>query len=206
MSKKNKDDKLEVIYKKIEDITPYANNPRRNDQTALKLRKSIQEFGFKNPIILDDNDVIVSGHARLKAAIMLGMQEVPCVYANGLTEAEIKAFRLADNKTAEIAGWNYDKLCEEMSALNADGFNLDFSGFNEAEQFYYLADEALPEKVDKQEYKEYQQEAEKENVKGFVTAIICESDEDKEYLKALIHESKHLLRVYTAAKILEMIS
>ena len=151
--------------------------------------------------VLDDNDVIVSGHARLKAAMMLGMEEVPCTYASGLTEDEIRAFRIADNKTAEIAGWNYDKLVEEMTSLAETGFEMDFTGFNEAEQLYYSETDATPDRQDRDEFREYEEEAEADVIQSFNVAIVCESREDKEYLANLIHETKRLKRLYLGAEI-----
>ncbi len=197
----SKNSPLQVVMKKVEEITTYNNNPRRNESTALKLKKSIEEFGFKNPIILDENDVILSGHARLKAALMLGMTEVPCIYANGLTEDEIRAFRIADNKTAEIAGWDYDKLVEEMTSLSEMGFDLDFTGFNEAEQIYYAEQDATPDKPDKEEFRDYEEQAEADVIQSFNVAVVCETREDKEYLANLIHEPKRLKRLYLGAEI-----
>jgi len=199
--KQSKNSRLEIVMKKVNDITPYSNNPRRNEATALKLKKSIEEFGFKNPIILDENDVIVSGHARLKAAMMLGMEEVPCTYAAGLTEDEIRAFRIADNKTAEMAGWDYDKLVDEMTSLAESGFDMDFSGFNEAEQLYYSEVDATPDKQDRDEFREYEEQAEADVIQSFNVAIVCQSHEDREYLRNLIHETKRLKRLYLGAEI-----
>lgn len=200
-SKQDKNGRLEIVMKKVNDITPYSANPRKNEATALKLKKSIEEFGFKNPIILDENDVVVSGHARLKAAMMLGMEEVPCTYAAGLTKDEIRAFRIADNKTAEIAGWDYDKLVDEMTSLAATGFDMDFSGFNEAEQLYYSDSDATPDRPDRDEYRDYEDQAEADVIQSFNVAIVCESHEDKEYLAHLIHETKRLKRFYLGAEI-----
>ena len=196
-----KEDRLKIVMVKVADIVPYAHNPRKNEATALKLKKSIEEFGFKNPIILDENNVIVSGHARIKAAMMLGMEAVPCTYATGLTEDEIRGFRLADNKTAELAGWDYDKLVEEMTSLSEDSFNLDFTGFNEAEQLYYSETDATPDKPDKEEFREYEEDAEARVIQSYNVAIVCQSREEKEYLKDLIHERKTLKRLYLGAEI-----
>lgn len=202
--KKDKFDRLEIVMKKVSDITPYENNPRKNEATALKLKRAIEAFGFKNPIILDENDVIVSGHARLKAAQMLGMEEVPCTYANGLTEDEIKGFRIADNKTAELAGWDYDKLVTEMTELSDIGFDLDYSGFNEAEQIYYSGTDATPDKQDREEFKDYEADAEASVIKSYNVAIVCESREDREYLANLFHETKRLKRFYLGAELRAM--
>ena len=200
----SKGERLKVEMRKTIDLVPYTHNPRKNERTALKLQKSIRAFGFKNPIILDDKDVIVSGHARLKAAILLGMVEVPCIYAKGLTEDELRAFRIADNKTAEISGWDYDKLCEEMVALSNDDFDLDLSGFNEAEQYSYGVFDGEPTKIDTDEYKEYRDSAEEEIVQSFNVAITCESEEEKDYLRSLFKTDKPLKRCYRAYELYEL--
>lgn len=202
--KRSKFDRLEVVMKKVKDIIPYENNPRKNESTALKLKRMIDRLGMKDPIVLDENDVIVCGHARLKACMMLGMEEVPCTYAYGLTQDEIDAYRIADNKTAEAAGWNYDKLVEEMKKLAEIGFELDFSGFNEAEQLYYAEQDATPDKQDKEEFKQYEADAEATVIQSYNVAIVCESREDREYLANLIKETKRLKRFYLGAEIRAM--
>lgn len=117
---------MEIIYKKIEDIKPYPNNPRFNDEAVEYVANSIKNFGFKVPIILDKNNEIVAGHTRYKASLELGLKEVPCIIADDLSEEQIKAFRLADNKVSEKAQWNYDLLEEELN----DILNIDMSEFN----------------------------------------------------------------------------
>ena len=108
---------MEVIDKKVAELIPYAKNPRKNDQAVDAVAASIKEFGFKVPIVIDSDGVIVAGHTRLKAALLLGLKTVPCVVADDLTEDQIKAFRLADNKTAELAEWDYALLDEEIAEL-----------------------------------------------------------------------------------------
>ena len=98
----------------IDDLREYENNPRINDNAVDAVAASIHAFGFKVPIIIDKNNVIVAGHTRLKAARKLGKKTVPCIVADDLNDDEIKAFRLADNKTAELAEWDYDLLYDEM--------------------------------------------------------------------------------------------
>lgn len=117
---------MEIIYKKIEDIKPYPNNPRFNDEAVEYVANSIKNFGFKVPIILDKNNEIVAGHTRYKASLELGLKEVPCIIADDLTDEQIKAFRLADNKVSEKAQWNFDLLEEELN----DILNIDMSEFN----------------------------------------------------------------------------
>jgi DNA modification methylase len=118
---------LKIEYVKTADLIPYANNPRKNDAAVDKVVESIREFGFKNPIIVDGNNEIIAGHTRLKAAEKLGMEEVPTIKAEDLTPEQVKAFRIADNKTHEFAEWDMDLLREEL-----DGVNL-FTGFDEDE-------------------------------------------------------------------------
>jgi DNA modification methylase len=118
---------LKIEYIKTADLIPYANNPRKNDAAVDKVVESIREFGFKNPIIVDGNNEIIAGHTRLKAAEKLGMEEVPTIKAEDLTPEQVRAFRIADNKTHEFAEWDMDLLREEL-----DGINL-FTGFDEDE-------------------------------------------------------------------------
>ena len=119
--------KLNVKYVKLADIIPYENNPRRNEDAVKYVANSIKEFGFRNPIIIDKENVIVAGHTRALAAELLGMETVPVIVADDLTDEQIKAFRLADNKTAEIAGWDFEALDMELEEL-AD-FDMEQFGF-----------------------------------------------------------------------------
>lgn len=124
--------KLEIKYIPIDDIKPYKNNPRLNEDAIPYVMNSIKEFGFKNPIILDKNNVIVAGHTRLESAKRLDMKEVPVIYADDLTEEQIKAFRLADNKVAEKSMWDYTKLDEELeNILDIDMSMFDFENIEE---------------------------------------------------------------------------
>lgn len=119
---------MEIIMKRVEELTPYERNPRRNDEAVKYVKASIEQFGFKVPIVIDAQGVIVAGHTRLKAAKELGMKEVPCVVADDLTPEQVRAFRLADNKVGELAEWDFDKLVKEMDAL-ADKYNMTEFGF-----------------------------------------------------------------------------
>lgn len=125
--------KLEIKYIPIDDIKPYKNNPRLNEEAIPYVMNSIKEFGFKNPIILDKNNVIVAGHTRLESAKKLDMEEVPVIYADDLIEEQVKAFRLADNKVAEKSMWDYTKLDEELeNVLDIDMSMFDFDINNES--------------------------------------------------------------------------
>lgn len=117
----------QIIVKDINSIIPYINNPRHNKEAVDLVAASISEFGFKNPIILDSKNVIVAGHTRFAAAKKLGLKEVPCIMADDLTEQQIKAFRLADNKVAEAATWDMDLLKIELDGItDIDMSNLGF--------------------------------------------------------------------------------
>lgn len=119
---------MQIINKKIDELTPYENNPRNNDEAVKYVAESIKEFGFKVPMVIDSNNVIVCGHTRYKAAMELGMEEVPCIIADDLTEEQIKAFRLADNKVSEVAAWDLEKLDIEIAELEELG-DIDMTAF-----------------------------------------------------------------------------
>lgn len=117
---------MNIIEKPINEVIPYEKNPRINDNAVPAVMKSIEEFGFKVPIVIDKNGIIVTGHTRLKAAKKLGMKTVPCIVADDLTPEQIKAFRLADNKVAEAAEWDMELLNEELDGI----IDIDMSDFN----------------------------------------------------------------------------
>lgn len=123
--------KLEVKNFKIDEIHPYENNPRFNKDAVSKVAASIKKFGFKNPILVDKNNVIIAGHTRLEAAKKLKLEEVPCIVAADLTEKQAKALRLADNKVAEFSTWDYLKLDQELAELG-DAFDFKDFGFGGA--------------------------------------------------------------------------
>lgn len=120
---------MKIVEKKIDDLKPYENNPRHNDNAVGAVAESIKEFGFKVPIIIDSAGVIVAGHTRHKAAQRLGLKKVPCIIADDLTPEQIKAFRLADNKVGELATWDTDLEFLELSELDKIGFNMELFGF-----------------------------------------------------------------------------
>ena len=118
----------QIVYLKTEELKPYKGNPRRNGEAVDAVAASIKEYGFRSPIIIDKNNEVINGHTRLKAAKKLKMKEVPCIRVEDLTEEQIKAFRLIDNKTAELSDWDPDKLAEELLGLDFDlEFEFDFS-------------------------------------------------------------------------------
>jgi len=139
-------DKLKIEYVDINNIKPYKKNPRKNEEAIPYVMESIKQFGFKNPVILDKDNVIIAGHTRIESAKRLGITEIPCIYADDLTDEQIKAFRLADNKVGEIAEWDIDLLDTELDdILNIDmsdfGFDLDLEDEEEKE----IIEDEVPE-------------------------------------------------------------
>lgn len=118
--------RVQIVYKAIDELKPYKRNPRNNDGAVDAVAASIKEFGFKVPIVIDTDGEIIAGHTRLKAAQKLGLAEVPCIIADDLTPDQIKAFRLADNKTAELAEWDFELLQLELEDIKLDMSDFGF--------------------------------------------------------------------------------
>lgn len=116
---------MQIVYKRVEDLKPYEKNPRNNKKAVKFVANSISEFGFKVPIVIDKNNVVVCGHTRLLASKQLQLDEVPCLIADDLTDEQIRAFRLADNKVSEQSEWDYELLNDELDEL----FGFDFEDF-----------------------------------------------------------------------------
>lgn len=133
--------KLNLIQMNIDDLVLYENNPRNNDGAVDAVAASINSFGFKVPIIIDKNNVVVCGHTRVKASKKLGMTEVPCIVADDLNEEQIKAFRLADNKVSELAEWDMDKLAEELKQIDMDMLQFGFEDLESSLERDVLEDE-----------------------------------------------------------------
>src|SRR6186997_1821768 len=130
---------MKIETRKLTDIKPYPGNPRHNDTAVAKVAMSLREFGFRQPIVVDKEGVIVCGHTRYKAALELGLTEAPVHVATDLTPAQIKAYRIADNKTAELAEWDMDLLPLELAGLQELEFDLDLLGFDTEELAQLLA-------------------------------------------------------------------
>lgn len=146
----------------INKIIPYENNPRFNDDAVEKVAASLREFGFRQPIVVDKDMVIIAGHTRLKAAESLGMKEVPVLIADDMTEEQVKAYRLADNKTAEFASWDFGKLEEELADIDIDMSEFGFSDADIDSFFDEGPDEIKPEPEEK-----------------YKIVCICNSEEEK---------------------------
>lgn len=130
--------RLQVVLKSLDQIIPYINNPRINEKGIDKVASSIKEFGFNSPIILDKDNVIIAGHTRYLAAQKLGLEEVPCINVEHLSPAQIKAYRIADNKVAEYSGWEDELLKLELEQLKEIEFDLSLTGFEEWETEHLL--------------------------------------------------------------------
>lgn len=147
---------MQIIEKRIDEIRPYVKNPRKNDNAVKYVAESIKEFGFKVPIITDKNGIIVAGHTRYKAAKELGLEIVPTIVADDLTDDQVKAFRLADNKVAEVAEWDYDLLNQElndlMEQLDMESFGFDFEDITENDPEAYEDDYNVDENISKETY------------------------------------------------------
>lgn len=116
---------MQIIEKNIKELIPYEKNPRKNDKSVDKVAKSIDQFGFRVPVVIDKDNVIVCGHTRYKAAQKLQLASIPCVVADDLTDEQIKAYRLADNKVSEDSEWDIDLLAEELNGI----IDIDMSDF-----------------------------------------------------------------------------
>ena len=122
---------MEIVYKKINELKPYENNSRTHDESQIKqICESIKEYGWTNPVLIDEKGMIIAGHGRVEGAKKLDIKEVPCIVLSGLTEAQKKAYVIADNKMALNAGWNEELLKTELENLKELDFDLELTGFN----------------------------------------------------------------------------
>ena len=125
---------MEIVYKKINELKPYENNSRTHDENQIKqICESIKEYGWTNPVLIDEKGMIIAGHGRVLGAQKLGIKEVPCIVLSGLTDAQKKAYVIADNKMALNAGWNEELLKTELENLKDLDFDLELTGFSKKE-------------------------------------------------------------------------
>lgn len=157
---------MDIIDKKIEDLIPYENNPRLNDNAIDYVAKSIQDFGFKVPLVIDTNNVIIAGHTRYLASKKLGLDKIPCLIANDLNTEQIKAFRLVDNKVAEYSEWDIDKLQEELENINID---INDFGFVDLDKDLNINDFFIEDNEEKKEEKEEKEEIQCPHCKQWFT-------------------------------------
>lgn len=174
----------------IEKIRPYANNPRKNEEAIRYVKESIREFGFKVPIVVSSKGIIVCGHSRYEAAKSLGMQELPCIIADDLTEEQIKAFRLVDNKTAEFAVWDLDRLADELEGIDID---MEAFGFDDA-----VLEEVTKHCEDCETAQNTGNVAESNHYKEqYGVIVICKDETDQEKTYNRLHELGYECKVVT---------
>lgn len=135
---------MHIELRPIEQVTPYPGNPRQNDDAVDAVAASLKEFGFRQPIVVDAQGVVIVGHTRLKAAQQLGLRQVPVHVATDLSPAQVKAYRIADNATNEIAEWNYELLPIELSALQEMNYDLELLGFDQEELARIMSGDVQP--------------------------------------------------------------
>lgn len=146
---------MQIVMKKISELKEYENNPRNNEEAVEAVANSIKEFGFKVPIIVTKDNVIIAGHTRYKASHRLGLLEVPCIVADDLTDEQIKAFRLVDNKTSELATWDLEKLAIELEGLDLDMSLFGFEHQLEEEEETHEDDFDIGEELEKEPYSQF---------------------------------------------------
>lgn len=191
--------RINIVYKKVKDLIPYENNPRNNDGAVDYVANSIKEFGFKVPIVVNSDGVIVAGHTRYKACEKLGIKEVPCIIADDLTEEQIKAFRIADNKTGEKAGWDLYKLKIEIGELpDIDMTDFGFGDF----EISALTEDMEPEPYDTQLMDEYSEHAD-DNLKSKRVIITYSTEEEETFLKTLFKETEDLKVNYKCRELID---
>ncbi len=144
----------EVQYCSPEELIPYEKNPRDNRLAIDDVVRSIEEYGFTNPILVNEEKVILAGHTRREAAILAGMERVPYIVVDGLTEAQQRAYRLADNKLSELALWDEDLLKEELEDLLDADYDVSLTGFSDVDLTDLLKDEEDLEDIEPEEPKE----------------------------------------------------
>jgi len=119
-----KEIKKEFVVVDIKDIIPYKNNPRLNAEAVEKVKESIEQCGYVNPIVIDEDNIILAGHTRHKSLLQLGVDKIKCLKVSGLSEDDKKKFRLYDNKTSELAEWDYEKLWQGVTGLDFEGYDF----------------------------------------------------------------------------------
>lgn len=196
---------MNIIYQPIGAIKPYKNNPRSNDGAVPFVAESIKEYGFRVPILVDKDMVVIAGHTRLKAAIQLGLTELPCITAEDLTPAQVKAYRLMDNKASEKSKWNEELLAQEFEALADEGFDLTKTAFEQFE-IDSITDALFDDDDDYNDEPEEPSEAEDHLPANerFSMIICCQSEEEKDAVKTILGIKGDLRRIYSAKEVAAM--
>lgn len=176
-------DKRDLTYKNVDDIIPYKGNPRNNKKAIDKVAGAIKEFGFNVPITIDENDVVVTGHTRLLASKKLGLTKVPTITLTGLSNEQIQAFRIADNKVSEFSEWNEDLLMQELSEI--ESIDMSIFGFDDIKN-------ELEEELENDEAPKIMYLDEKD-----IIAIECDSEEELELTFMKLQEEGYNCRILT---------
>ncbi|MDD6128229.1 MAG: ParB N-terminal domain-containing protein [Veillonellaceae bacterium] len=176
---------MQIVERSVEELIPYENNPRNNGPAVEKVAASIKAFGFKVPIIVDKDDVIVAGHTRLLAAKELGIKVVPCIVADDLTEAQVKAFRLADNKVSEFSSWDFAKLSEEMASIQC----LDLDGNIDMTEFGFIDSEGSLDGFFEDNPEPNGDADTTEEATALTVVVACENDDDVQKVLAFAKEN-----------------
>lgn len=180
---------MQIIQKKLADIVPYANNTKKHDETQIKnVAESIKKYGWVQPIVTDDDGTIVIGHCRALAAEKLGIEEVPCVVVSDLTEDEINALRIVDNKTNE-SPWDMDLLAKELPELNLSDFDFDWDFKEKDEDNPYTTAVNIPQYNIQGECPSFSEMYDNRKEKELLSDIENSdlSEEEKEFLIAAAH-------------------
>ena len=193
---------MNIVNIKLDKLIPYINNPRNNENAIDKVASSIQEFGFKVPIVVDKDNVVINGHTRLLASKKLGLEEVPCIVADDLSEAQIKAFRIADNKVSEYSTWDMELLQIELEALCEMGIDMEITGFNEIECMEMLEDIA-PNTDDYDVDIDDYDDVSEGNLKADNMIISYFTEEEKAFLLELFREKNDGKKLFKAEEIME---
>ena len=189
---------MQIVEKRLNEIKPYEKNPRKNDEAVRYVANSIKEFGFKVPIVIDKDGVIVAGHTRYKAAKELGLESVPCIIADDLTPKQINAFRIADNKTSDKALWDNDLLGEELKNI-MDSIDMTDFGFGEFE-LTMLTEDFEPTLYDEEEIEGYTSNSDAFLIKKRI--IITYSQDEESALAELLKQPELTKVVYDAKELI----
>lgn len=183
---------LSIEYKSVDDLIPYVNNSRtHSDEQVTQVAASIKEFGFTNPILVDENNGIIAGHGRLMAAKKLKLEQVPTITLEGLTDAQRKAYVIADNKLALNAEWDFDLLKVEIESLQEDDFKLDLLGFDIDELSEILGFDDIAEEDEEEPEQDYEDKYKEQ----YGVIIMCKSAEEQEKIFNKMQQNGYEVKV-----------
>ena len=184
---------MNIIYKKVDELIPYARNNKIHSESQIKkVAASIQEFGFKQPVVIDDKNSIIVGHARCEGAKLAGLDEVPCIVADDLSKAQIKAYRIADNKLSDLAEWDNEMIGLELQELGELDFDISLTGFDidEVEALSNVIEGSLEDEAEEEIPEDVYQEQ-------YGVIIMCESEAEQEKVFNEMTDQEYNCRVVT---------